>query len=110
LTALTTPELDLCIILGNLFDNAIEASLALPKEERLIRIYMAMKERQLYISFTNFTALGKQKKIQGRFFTTKGEGRGFGLVRTDHIVERHSGFISRNSEDGVFTTEILLPQ
>jgi len=110
LTALTTPEIDLCIILGNLFDNAIEASLALPESERLIRIYMVMKERQLYISFTNLTAVKKWKKMNGRFLTTKGAGRGFGLVRTDHIVERHSGYISRNSEDGAFSTEILLPQ
>ena len=26
------------------------------------------------------------------------------------IVERLDGYISRNSEDGAFTTEILLPQ
>ena len=49
-------ELDLCCILGNLFDNAIEASAKLPPEERLIRVYMDMKGSQLYISFTNFTA------------------------------------------------------
>ena len=28
-------ELDLCVIIGNLFDNAIEASLALPPAERM---------------------------------------------------------------------------
>ena len=28
----------------------------------------------------------------------------------DAIVERLDGYISRNSEDGAFTTEILLPQ
>lgn len=36
-------EIDLCCIIGNLFDNAIEASLALPEEERMIRVYMDMK-------------------------------------------------------------------
>ena len=39
------PELDLCVILGNLLDNAIEASLSLPEEERMIRVYMDIKER-----------------------------------------------------------------
>ena len=34
----------------------------------------------------------------------------FGLVRIDDIVERYGGYLSRNSEDGAFTTEILLPQ
>lgn len=108
--ALTTAELDLCIILGNLFDNAIEASLALPEGERMIRVYMEMKNTQLYISFTNLTAAGKRRGENGRFRTTKGSGHGFGLVRIDTIVERYGGYLSRNSEDGAFTTEILLPQ
>lgn len=103
-------EIDLCCIIGNLFDNAIEANMALPEEERMIRVYMDMKKTQLYISFTNFTATKKLKKRGKRFATTKGEGHGFGLVRIDQIIERLDGYISRNSEDGAFTTEILIPQ
>lgn len=108
--ALTTTELDLCIIIGNLFDNAIDASLALPVDQRQIRIYMDMKNTQLYMCFTNRTADKKRRKEGGRFASTKGEGHGFGLVRVDTIIERYGGYISRNSEDGAFTTEILLPQ
>ena len=107
---LKSSELDLCCILGNLFDNAIEASLKLPEEERMIRVYMDMKNTQLYISFTNFTAGEKLKKQGNLFRSTKGDGHGFGLVRIDAIVERLDGYISRNSEEGAFTTEILLPQ
>ncbi len=103
-------ELDLCCIIGNLFDNAIEASLSLPEAERLIRVYMDMKGTQLYISFTNFTSAKKLTKVGKRFQTSKGEGHGFGLVRIDNIVERLDGYLSRNSEDGAFTTEILIPQ
>lgn len=103
-------EIDLCCILGNLFDNAIDASVKLPPEQRLIRVYMDMKGTQLYISFTNFTAGGKLSRVGNRFKTTKGEGHGFGLERIDAIVERLGGYLSRNSEDGAFTTEILLPQ
>ena len=107
---LKSSEIDLCCIIGNLFDNAIEASAKLPENRRMIRVYMDMKNTQLYISFTNFTA-GKKLKKEGKLFrSTKGEGHGFGLVRIDAIVERLGGYISRNSEDGAFTTEILLPQ
>lgn len=102
-------EIDLCIIIGNLFDNAIEASMPLPETERLIRVYMEVKNTQLYISFTNFTAQEKQKKVGKRFASTKGEGHGLGLLRMDNIVERLGGYLNRNSEDGAFTTEILLP-
>ena len=105
---LKTSEIDLCCIIGNLFDNAIDASMKLPKEQRVIRV--DMKNTQLYISFTNFTA-GKKLKKDGRLFhSTKGDGHGFGLVRIDAIVDRLDGYLSRNSEDGAFTTEILLPQ
>ena len=103
-------ELDLCVIIGNLFDNAIDASMALPEEQRLIRVYMDMKNTQLYISFTNFTATKKLAKVGNRYQTTKGDGHGFGLVRIDNIIERLDGYLSRNSEDGAFTTEILIPQ
>ena len=103
-------ELDLCCIIGNLFDNAMEASMALPEEKRMIRVYMYMKGTQLYISFTNFTAAKKLSKVGKGFKTSKGEGHGFGLVRIDDIVSRYDGYLSRNSEDGAFTTEILIPQ
>ena len=103
-------ELDLCCIVGNLFDNAMEASMALPEEKRMIRVYMDMKGTQLYISFTNFTAAKKLSKVGKGFKTSKGEGHGFGLVRIDDIVSRYDGYLSRNSEDGAFTTEILIPQ
>lgn len=103
-------ELDLCVIIGNLFDNAIDANMALPEDGRMIRVYMDMKKTQLYISFTNLTASKKQKKLGNLFATTKGDGHGFGLVRIDNIVERLDGYLSRNSEDGAFTTEILIPQ
>ena len=103
-------ELDLCCIIGNLFDNAMEASMALPEEKRMIRVYMDMKGTQLYISFTNFTAAKKLSKVGKGFKTSKGEGHGFGLLRIEDIVSRYDGYLSRNSEDGAFTTEILIPQ
>ena len=108
--ALSVSQVDLCAILGNLFDNAIEATLPLPEEERMIRIYIDTKNTQLYISFTNTAAGGRQEKVGGLFRSTKGTGRGFGLKRVDAIVKRLGGYVSRNSEDGAFTTEILLPQ
>ena len=59
--ALTISELDLCIVIGNLLDNAIDACMELPAKERLIRIYMEMKGNYLYLALTN-TAAGEKKK------------------------------------------------
>ena len=99
-------DVDLCVIIGNLFDNAIEASLKLDPKERMIRVYMDMKGEQLYISFTNLTAFKKRKILN----TDKGQDHGLGLKSIDRIVESYGGYIARNNEDGAFTTEILLSQ
>ncbi|MBQ9082411.1 MAG: GHKL domain-containing protein, partial [Clostridia bacterium] len=86
--ALKISELDLCVIIGNLFDNAIEANLQLPEGERMIRVYMDMKGTQLYISFTNLTTTKKMKKEYGRFRSTKGGKHGLGLLSMDRAVRR----------------------
>ncbi|MGI6254401.1 MAG: sensor histidine kinase [Acutalibacter sp.] len=107
---LAISDVDLCVLLGNLFDNAIEANLQLPEGQRMIRVYMDMKGNQLYISFTNLAPGAKQQKVNGRFSTTKGKGHGYGLTRMDAVVKRLGGYLRRASEEGAFTTEILLPQ
>ena len=68
-----------------------------------------MKGTQLYISFTNLTADKKLPKLGKVFASTKGKNRGLGLMRIDSVVERLGGYLNRASEDGAFTTEILLP-
>ncbi len=106
---LQVSEIDLCVIIGNLFDNAIEANLALPEEERLIKIYIDIKGKQLYLSFTNFTAQKKRAKLGKVYSSTKSREHGLGLLRIDDVIEKVDGYLSRNLEDGCFTTEILLP-
>ena len=100
---------DTVIKTGNAMTDAIlnsKISLARSKDIQVI----ADADIQLYISFTNFTA-GKKLKKQGNLFkSTKGDGHGLGLIRIDDIVKRSDGYISRNSEESAFTTEILLPQ
>lgn len=108
--SLTVPELDLCIILGNLLDNAIEACMGLPEEKRLIRVYMEMKGSYLYMAVSNTAAGGKKQKRDGRFSSTKGVGHGMGLLRIDGIIEKYGGYLTRASEEEAFTTEVLLPQ
>ena len=108
--ALSTSETDLSIIIGNLLDNAIESNLNIPPSERFIRIYMDMKNTQLYLSITNAAEPIKKKKLSKIFTSTKGADHGLGLIRIDEVVERNRGYLKRNSEAGAFTTEILIPQ
>lgn len=109
-SVLSVSEIDLCIIIGNMLDNALESCRALHgKELPFIRIYIGVFKKQLYLSITN-SAPDKLKRMgTGRYLTTKGNGHGFGLKRIDGLVKKYDGYINRQNEPGVFATEIMLP-
>ena len=107
---LSISEIDLCVIIGNLLDNAIEACEGITNSgEKFIRTFIGIKNTQLYIYIANTAPSGKLTKVNGLFATRKSGYHGYGLVRVDKTVEKYRGFIKRSSEDGAFTTEILLP-
>lgn len=103
-------EVDLCVIIGNLLDNAMEACLKQPNEaERFIRVYIGILKGQLYISVSNSVG-GEIKKSGKTYISTKDAfSHGFGLMRVDKIADKYSGYINRQNEDGVFATEVMLP-
>lgn len=107
---LQVADIDLCVIIGNLMDNAMEAAAKCKNpEERFIRVYIREMKGQLYISITNSVG-GEVKKTGFGYISTKlGTNHGFGLKRVDSIVAKYNGFINRQNEEGVFATEIILP-
>lgn len=102
-------DVDLCVIIGNLLDNAMEACLKIEKaEERFIRVYIGIFKEQLYLNVTNSMS-GIPNRKGKAFASSKGENHGFGLMRVDRVAEKYSGYVNRQFEDGVFGTEIMLP-
>ena len=106
--SLSVPNVDLCIIIGNLLDNAMEACSKLEPENRFVHIYIHVKGAMLYMSFTN-SAGKKQRKVGNLFLSSKGSGHGFGLTRVDSLVAKNGGYLTSASEDGGYTTEVTLP-
>ena len=101
--------IDLSVLIGNLLDNAMEACLEIPEEkDRFIRIYIDIVKKQLYISVTN-SMKGKARRSGGSFLSSKEGSHGFGLPRIDGIVSRYHGYLNRQTENGVFATEVMLP-
>ncbi len=102
-------EVDLCVVIGNLADNALDACARLDDGQRkVIRLYIDCFKEQLYISVSN-TSGGEIKKEGVKYLTTKGPNRGFGLMRIDETVKKYGGWVNRQHEDGVFATEVILP-
>lgn len=100
-------DVELCSILGNLLDNAMEACEKLPVDARFIRVYIDKFKGQFYLSVQNSSPAVQRDK--GLFHTTKAGTHGFGLFRIDRIAKKYGGYVNRQYEEGVFATELLLP-
>lgn len=105
---LTVTDIDLCVLIGNLIDNGVEACEKMEEGRKFIRLYIGVLKKQLYISVTNATS-EVVRKLDEEYITTKRGNYGHGLKRINGIVEKYNGYINRNNEPGVFVTEIMLP-
>ena len=106
---LSCNPVDLCVLLGNLIDNAIGACEKMdPSQDRFIRIYMCVRKKQFYLSVSNATS-EVIRKLDKEYITNKRGNHGNGLRRINKVVEKNNGFINRQNEPGVFATEVMLP-
>jgi signal transduction histidine kinase len=100
-------ESDMSIIFGNLFENAIEASLYLPEDRRVIRMRSQVVKKNLTITVDNafdgvFDARG------GVFYSRKRTGKGIGLSSVHSIVERYDGTIKVEVANGQFMVSLMV--
>lgn len=108
-------KVDLAVLLGNLLNNALEATTRLEdkqtpveikQSDHFIRLYIAPIKGNLYISVTNTMSHHPKQN----FLSLKAPNRvGYGLKRINQVVEKYDGILKRSWEDGVFATEITLP-
>ncbi len=108
-SSLPFSDVDLCVMIGNLLDNSLEACLKIPAEERFVRFYMSRAKGNLYLYVMNSTN-GCYRREPGRYRSTKSAAdHGYGLLRIDQVVRKYHGYQDRQDEGNVFATEILLP-
>lgn len=106
--ALSVEDVDLCVILGNLLDNAIEACEQIAAEQRFLRIYMAVNKSQLYLSVQN--AAKEELSFDERHYITNKRGsHGFGMRRVKAMVDKYEGFLNLANEPGIFAAEVTMP-
>lgn len=101
-------EIDLCIILGNLLDNAIESCSKLQNEQRFIRIYITILKKQLYISIQN-SAKENLNFEEKNYISTKRGNHGLGMKRVKAVVDKYDGFLNLQNEPGIFASEVTIP-
>lgn len=101
----------LCVVYGNLIDNAIEACEKISDEntERFIEVTSAVKFNKIYIRVVN-SKINKVKKRCGRFVTSKKDKKnhGLGLDNVKYVVYQNSGYIEFKDLNNVFEVNLYM--
>ncbi|WP_082812290.1 sensor histidine kinase [Clostridium sp. Marseille-P299] len=105
---LSVSEIDLCVILGNLLDNAIESCERIEEDKRFIRVYIAIIKKQLYLSIQN-SAKEDLSVNDKNYITTKRGNHGLGLKRVKILTEKYDGYLNLQNEPGIFASEVTIP-
>ena len=102
-------DVDLYSLLGNLFDNAIEAASKVDIEEREIKLLAKMSGNNLYLEMEN-PYTGNLRKQGQNYLTTKGDKNehGLGLRIVENIINRHSGQMIIDDKENYFRIKVLL--
>lgn len=105
---LVISDIDMCVILGNLLDNAIEACEKIEENKRFLRIYTVVNKKQLYISIQN-SAREELDFDEKNYISTKRGNHGLGMKRVKLIVDKYQGFLNLQNEPGIFAAEVSIP-
>lgn len=102
-------------VLGNLLDNAKEATLC-NKSSRTVWIHLTFEEEsQIFILTVCDNGIGITDETKHKLFqvgvSTKGKNRGFGLAIVKKIINQHNGMIEFSArEEGGTTVYLELPK
>ena len=101
---------DLSILLGNMFDNAIDATMKLPEERRVLDVKLVTDEHFFRITEKN-TFTGELDIKNGNLISSKPENgyHGFGNQSMKYIIDKYHGDMALDAEDGTFSLYIIIP-
>lgn len=101
-------DVDLCTILGNLLENAIQGCMDVPEMERFINLSADMtKNGELYLICIN-SFNGRVKLSGTKYLSTKQSGNGIGLLSITATAEKYDGMTRFYHSDSEFTSEVML--
>ena len=103
-------NIDLCIIIGNALDNAIEACAKIGgNDEKEISLTIKQANNYLAVEMTN-PASEPVKKVNGKIASGKKEKElhGFGMQSMEEIVNKYNGNLNYSQNGGVFSLKIYV--
>lgn len=100
-------DVDLCIIFGNLLENAIDACKHLENIPKIISINAQVNGEMLFIYMDN-TYDNEIKIIDNVYQSTKHDGAGTGLTSIDSTAQAHEGSAKFTTKDNHFISEVCV--
>lgn len=106
--SISIPENDVCVVLGNLLENALHACFIYQGEDKKISVAIDYSDSFMLIAIDN-TFNGKLKKnFDGVLLTTKKGGTGIGLESVKNIVKHYDGVFNYEVNNNMFCVSIML--
>lgn len=102
-------QIHLTVLLGNLWQNALEACQELPNNsDRWIKTSISLCQGKFMLQCTNSAAYVRQSE-DGTFLSTKGTGHGNGLAGIEDITKLYNGFCEFSFDGQIFSASVVLP-
>lgn len=100
----------LCGVLGNVLDNAIEACDRVSEKERLVKIFMKVERKNLFIEIKNRYDGTIFKAQDGRLISRKEnpQEHGMGLRIMHELLEHADGNVETMWDEHVFTLRVMI--
>lgn len=107
---LPVEEMDLCTLLSNAMDNALEACRKLPAAGRRITVRLRADKGMLVLRMENPCA-GPVRRAGRRLLTSKpdADNHGIGTESIRSVVRKYGGSVEFSQREGVFEVLLYLP-
>lgn len=105
---LPVSEIDMCLIMSNLLENALEASLRTEKTKRYIKFQAYLHSDNVVLITVENKFDGIIKEKNGVFQSSKRKGDGVGLQSVRSMAEKNGGYCSFTQSNGVFCANVML--
>ena len=105
---LPVPKIDLCSVLSNLLENALEASLKTEPARRQIKVKAYMYSEHMLLLTVENTFDGVVREKDGVFLSSKRKGEGIGIQSVRRIADKNGGYSRFFHENGTFHANVML--
>lgn len=108
---LAMSDSDLCIVLGNALENAVEACKQMDSSEmRFVSIEAGKLRGQALLKVIN-SYNGRLEIRDGRYISSKdGKSNGLGIRNIEKVIESYGGFVKLEHEGKIFTLMAAFPE